>query len=325
MRSTVLVLFALLAGGCTSPPPSQPVACATPADADAAADVVITARDALLEPAPGVDFIAWTYDGDVPGPVLRMSVGDQRRVKLVNASPRATSLHFHGVAYANEDDGSLEHPASVVQPGCVHVYTITARVPGVFPYHSHTAADDVRLEVARGQYGAVVVADANEPPATHEFVVFLAAMGIEAAATPGGAGGEAGEAAGSPSFFQVINGRPNGAARLIEWDGSRYFASDGANATAKVGDRVRWRLLDLAPDDVHTFHLHGHRWCDRDGVAAPDGSCPAGTLPTDNVALAPAQGTTIEFVEDNPGQWMYHCHILDHVNDGMYAFYDALP
>jgi hypothetical protein len=66
------------------------------------------------------------------------------------------------------------------------------------------------------------------------------------------------------------------------------------------------------------------RWCDG-GVPEVDGRCPAGTRPADNVDLLPASGGSIEFVEDNPGSWIYHCHVVDHVVDGMFAFYDAEP
>jgi FtsP/CotA-like multicopper oxidase with cupredoxin domain len=55
------------------------------------------------------------------------------------------------------------------------------------------------------------------------------------------------------------------------------------------------------------------------------GTCPAGSLPSDNVDLLPAQGTSFEFVEDNAGSWMLHCHIVDHVVDGMFAFYEVAP
>ncbi|MCC7536904.1 MAG: multicopper oxidase domain-containing protein [Deltaproteobacteria bacterium] len=118
----------------------------------------------------------------------------------------------------------------------------------------------------------------------------------------------------------TINGRANGRAEVIELDQSTYAVTSGRDAHATVGQRVRWRVLNLSPDDPHTFHLHGHAWCDRASIQT-NGTCPAGSLPIDNVDLLPAQGVTFDFVEQHPGRWMYHCHIVDHVTDGMVAFY----
>jgi FtsP/CotA-like multicopper oxidase with cupredoxin domain len=206
------------------------------------------------------------------------------------------------VAYSNADDGS----ENLVDPGCTHVYTISAVAAGVWPFHSHR---DSRDELARGLYGAVIVPDAGEAPATHEFVSFLGQLGIESETAAPATDEEGGGAASH--FYMTINGRPGTTShpRLIELNNGEYQPSEG-EAHAKVGDQVRWRVLNVSPDDEHTFHLHGHRW---------------GNPAIDDVALAPAQGTSLEFVEDAPGRWMYHCHVLDHVNDGMFAFYNVDP
>ncbi len=61
-------------------------------------------------------------------------------------------------------------------------------------------------------------------------------------------------------------------------------------------------------DEFHTFHLHGHRWTLSGQVV-------------DNVVVAPASSATFEFVEDAPGLWMLHCHVLDHAESGMMPHY----
>src|SRR5262249_54489885 len=153
-----------------------------------------------------------------------------------------------------------EHEESVVYPNCAHVYSIAANAPGVWPYHSHV---DSREEMAHGQYGAVIVSAPNEPAADQEYVAFLGQLGLEDAA------GE-----GAEPFFMPINGRPNGHATVIQREGDRYAASAGV-AQAALGTHVRWRVLDVSPDDPHTFHVHGHRWCDRGGLSDAMG-CPNG-------------------------------------------------
>ncbi|MCC7536903.1 MAG: multicopper oxidase domain-containing protein [Deltaproteobacteria bacterium] len=178
MKFNFVIVVALLVPACASPSEQVevPAVCATPDDATAPADIEVHARDVAIEPVPGRQHMAWTYDGDVPGPVIRMNVGETRRVRLVNDSPRAVSMHFHGVVYDATDDGTPEHPESMVNPGCAHVYTITATLPGVWPYHSHR---DPRGEMAMGLYGAVVVPAPDETPAEHDLVVFLGQLGIE--------------------------------------------------------------------------------------------------------------------------------------------------
>ena len=65
--------------------------------------------------------------------------------------------------------------------------------------------------------------------------------------------------------------------------------------------------------NFHTFHIHGHRWRD-----------PAGAF-TDNPAMGPNESVTARFVEDNPGRWLYHCHVFSHQDAGMAGWYVVDP
>jgi FtsP/CotA-like multicopper oxidase with cupredoxin domain len=80
----------------------------------------------------------------------------------------------------------------------------------------------------------------------------------------------------------------------------------------------------MSADDPHTFHVHGHRWCDN-GLAGDDGLCTGDGQFEDNTDLLPAQGFTAEYVEDQPGDWMVHCHVEDHMVDGMWAMMHVDP
>jgi FtsP/CotA-like multicopper oxidase with cupredoxin domain len=337
-------MFALLLAACTMAPVDT-ATCGTPDDADATADITLTAQDAALEPVSGQPFYAWTYDGDVPGPILRIPLGETRTIKLVNDSPRDASLHFHGVTYTDDDDGSLEHPDSVVAPGCSHVYTVTANAPGVWPYHSHV---HTRTDMDMGLVGAIIVPDPAETPADHEFVAVLSNLGVEMEGMEGEEGDDDEEMDAVPQFYMAINGRPYGGARVIELQGDEYVATGGDPVaaadtsgmsgmgdmdtgmassivpTTKVGDHVRWRALNLSADDPHTFHLHGHHWCPV-GLPGEDGLCANGAAFVDNQDLLPAQGVSLEYIEDAPGDWMYHCHVEDHMVDGMWAMMHVEP
>ena len=83
--------------------------------------------------------------------------------------------------------------------------------------------------------------------------------------------------------------------------------------TMKQGERVRWYLLGMGGEpDLHTPHwhgntvlCHGHR--------------------TDVVELLPASMKVADMIADNPGLWMYHCHVNDHMAEGMSARYLVTP
>ena len=125
--------------------------------------VRIEIRHTKLTIAPGVAYNAWTFDGRVPGPVLRVTVGDTVDFTLVNRAPMPHSMDFHAAEiapsryYVNVNPGDSLH------------YRFTARVPGVFMYHCGTAP--VAMHIANGMYGAIIVDPPTPRPAAKEFVL----------------------------------------------------------------------------------------------------------------------------------------------------------
>ena len=89
----------------------------------------------------------------------------------------------------------------------------------------------------------------------------------------------------------------------------RAYAGNKQTLRANVGDDVAFHVYAL-DDDFHTFHLHGHRWKD-----------PSGNRYIDNFTLGPGDAQTARFIEDNPGRWLYHCHVFSHLHQGMNAWY----
>src|SRR5215208_5772485 len=109
------------------PPPALPHA------AGRVREYELVASDRALEIAPGVFFPAWTYNGTVPGPVIRATEDDILRVHFVNAGSHPHSIHFHGIHPANMD-GVFE----VVRSGEEFVYEFPAKPAGMHLYHCHT-------------------------------------------------------------------------------------------------------------------------------------------------------------------------------------------
>jgi FtsP/CotA-like multicopper oxidase with cupredoxin domain len=124
------------------------------------------AVDREIEVAPGVRYLAWTFNGQVPGPTLRATEGDVVRVQFTNAGTHPHTIHFHGI-HASNMDGVFE----IVEPGAGYTYEFVARPAGLHPYHCHVIP--IKRHIARGLYGAFVVDPVTPRPAAREMVMIL--------------------------------------------------------------------------------------------------------------------------------------------------------
>ncbi len=227
---------------------------------------------------PDVRRLAGDNDG-IPGPLIRARVGDTILVHFENLDTefnRPHSMHFHGVRYRFGSDGSYIPGFSTrganVKPGDSYTYRLeaVASSAGVWPYHDHSSS--MTDSIAGGMYGALSILGPGERRPDKEFVVFLESM----------------------KQFMTVNGRA--------------FVGNTPVFHARVGDVVQWDVLALG-DDFHTFHLHGHRWLDPDGIAI------------DTRTIGPAESFSFRIKEDVPGTWLYHCHVESHMMNGMIGIY----
>jgi manganese oxidase len=88
----------------------------------------------------------------------------------------------------------------------------------------------------------------------------------------------------------------------------RAFIGNTPTFRARVGQLVQWDVLAIG-DEFHTFHLHGHRW------PGPGGA------PIDTRTVGPAESWRFRIREDEPGSWLYHCHVEFHQMNGMIGLY----
>jgi len=294
---------------------------------------------ARLKPRPA----EWESSG-ILGPILRAEVGDTIRVVFKNNATHPYSMHPHGVFYKKDSEGALYEDGTsgsdkvddAVPPGKTHIYTweVPERAgPGpndpssiVWLYHSH--AYEMR-DVHSGLVGAIIISrrgasDAAGRPkdVDREFVCLFMLFDENQSwyldyniqtytSDPKGVNKSEfipvdadGNLAAAGTGFSVANGKfaING-----------YIYGTGPVMTMKKGERVRWYLVGLGEGfSFHTPHWHGN-------VVLQDGKR------TDVVSLMQAQMVTVDMVPDDPGTWMFHCHLDDHMEAGMMAFYKVEP
>jgi FtsP/CotA-like multicopper oxidase with cupredoxin domain len=137
-----------------------------PAGGEPVRTFTLTARVARID---GQD--AWTYDGTVPGPELRVVQGDRLRVTLVNHLPQSTTIHWHGLpGLPNAEDGVAGITQQAVPPGRSMTYEFVVNAPGTYWYHSH---QDTSGQISRGLYGAFVVEPRTGQTEDRDYTVVL--------------------------------------------------------------------------------------------------------------------------------------------------------
>ena len=236
---------------------------------------------------PGVTVDAWGYNRQVPGPLLRLRVGEKVEIVVHNELPQPTTVHWHGMAVPNAMDGVPGVTQTAIPPGGTFVYrfTVTEQMIGTHHYHSHVN-DDFQMD--QGLYGPLIV-DPSPPPAKSNDIDALYVIGA----------------------FKIGGSEEENAFVL---DGKAY---PGAPALlVPQGAKVRLRLINANAEQSHVMHLHGYTF----EIDALDGNKLATPIKANTVTLAPSQTADIVFTAANPGAWMFHCHILDHtINPGPYG------
>jgi len=115
----------------------------------------------------------WAYGESVPGPLLRARAGDLMRIKVDNALPATTSVHWHGIALRNDMDGVPGMTQAPIGAGKAFTYEFTVPDPGTYFYHPHSG-----LQIDRGLYGALLVDEAADPGGYDvEWTVVLGRLG----------------------------------------------------------------------------------------------------------------------------------------------------
>ena len=263
----------------------------------------------------------------IMGPVIHAEVGDTIKVVFRNTCPFPTSVHPHGVFYEkdsegapyDDDTGNADKADDAVPTGGRHTYTwkVPRRAgPGamdgssvMWMYHSHT--DEVGDTYA-GLIGPMVISAAGQARADGSpadvdrelFVTFfidneagspLLRRNMHRYGTPPmGDDQTEDEAFLEHNLKHSING---------------YLYGNMPVVTLERGQHVRWYVMSMGTEvDLHTPHWHGN-------------TVTVGGMRMDVVDLLPATMVIADMVPDNPGVWLLHCHVNDHLTAGMTARY----
>ena len=240
------------------------------------------------------------------GPTLRALTGDTIRVVFRNATRQPLSMHPHGVRYSPENEGALYNPprggGDSVTPGGSFTYNwLAGRESGpqggelsskVWLYHSHVHPE---REIDQGLVGAIIVTDpARGNPVTavptdvdREFITFWTIFNENGPTSP-----------------------PREAEMNLKHSINGLFFGNLRGLTMAKGDRVRWYVSALGSEtDLHTPHWHGAKLqLDQRSYL-------------DVIELLPGSMKVADMIARNPGVWMLHCHVNDHMAAGMYTTY----
>jgi FtsP/CotA-like multicopper oxidase with cupredoxin domain len=238
------------------------------------------------EVSPGKKVEAWTYNGVVPAPTIRVNNGDRVRMVMRNGLPESTVLHLHGLPDPpNAMDGVPDITQPPVKPGDSFTDEFVAHGPALGMYHSHHHAAH---QVPNGMFGAIYVGSLPVP------------AGVNV----------------SQSIPMFLNDAGNIGLTL---NGKSFPAT--APIKTKLGD---WIQIDYFNEglQVHPMHLHGVPQL----VIAKDGFAASTPYFADTVLVSPGERYSVLVHATNPGVWAFHCHILTHAesDNGMFGMVTAL-
>lgn len=277
-------------------PNAVPMSAQAP-DADGIVRINLVAKEVISEIAPGIYFNYWTYNGQVPGPMLRVKEGDTVEVTLMNDP---SSLHDHNVdlhAVTGPGGGAvLTH----VAPGETKSFQWRALAPGLFVYHC--AMPNVSTHNSHGQYGLILV----EPKegfakVDKEFYVMQGELYTT---------GQLGKKGLVPfDTDALLDGVPN----YVTFNGR---VEDAPRMHAKVGDKVRMYVGNGGVNLISSFHVIGEIFDTVHPNASIGGALEHNTQAT---AVLPGGASIVEFTLDVPGKYLLVDHALARMNKGAWA------
>ncbi len=256
----------------------------------------LTAEVIQWEVEPGKFVDAWAYNGQVPGPWIQLDVGDKIEVRITNLTPLGTDIHWHGVSTPNEMDGVSPLTQDPILTGETFTYSFEAERPAIGMYHAHFHS---QISVPNGMFGAIMIGDTPLPRGK-------TVSGIDI-----------------PEDLEVAQEIP----MVLNDAGVIGFSLNGKSFPATepyVVNEGDWIVYHYYNEGLTGHPMHQHQFPQL--VFAKDGIPLDVPFWADTINVAPGERYSVLVHADRVGTWVWHCHILTHVerDTGMFGMVTAL-
>jgi len=258
-------------------------------------EVTFEATETVMEVAPGVRQEMWTYNNQVPGPVLRGKVGDTFRITLVNKGALGHSIDFHASMVAWNDE------MRTIKTGESLVYEFTAQFAGAFMYHCGTGP--ALHHIGNGMYGVIIIDPPGLAPVAKEFVVTQSELYLGPDGKPG-------------NLTKMLNN---------DWDAvvfnGYYNQYKFDPIEVEAGTRYRMWVLNDGPSENSAFHIVGTVFDTvyKEGAYRLQPSSGRGGAQA--LDLQPSQGGFVEFMFAEDGLYPIVTHKFSNVGKGALGFF----
>ena len=264
--------------------------------ADGTKEFQLTAAITSWEVEPGRVVEAWTYNGMVPGPSIKVDLGDKVRVLIQNDLPMGTDIHWHGVDTPNNMDGVSPLTQPLIESGDSYIYEFVADAPSIGMYHAHHAG---QIQVINGMFATFQIGE----------------MPIPRGQTIGGVE--------IPADLEIAADFP----MVINDAGAIGYSINGKSFPATqpyVVNSGDWIVATYYNEGLQSHPMHLHQFGQL--VFAKDGFPLDNPYWADTINVAPGERYSVLIHAEDAGAWVWHCHILTHVEreEGVFGMLTAL-
>jgi FtsP/CotA-like multicopper oxidase with cupredoxin domain len=247
-----------------------------------AADHTLRIEPIRLELAPGIHVPTISYNGQVPGPLLRLREGVPVSIEVINQSQITELVHWHGLHIDSINDGAMEEGSPMIAPQQRVSYRFTPNPSGTRWYHTHTEArDDLSRATYTGQFGFLYV-EPKYDSGSYDQEIFLTIHHWEPSLVP----------MGPPMNALDVH------YKYASFDGRLMSASEPIRV--REGQRVLFRLLNASATEAVTLALPGHRFT----VIAMDGNKVPQPRSVETITMAVAERLDVIVEMQSPGVWV---------------------
>jgi len=258
----------------------------------------LTAAITKWEVSPGEFVDAWTYNGIVPGPQIKVDVGDNVRVILHNETPLGTDIHWHGIDTPNDQDGVAPFTQDPIKSGESFTYEFLADAPSIGMYHAHFHS---QISVLNGMFAAFIIGDNPIPYGeTISGVTIPTEEELDLAV----------------EIPMVLN---DAGVIGLTLNGKSFPATEPV-----VMKQGQWGVAHYYNEGLTPHPMHMHQFPQL--VYAKDGIPLDHPYWADTINVAPGERYSVLWPAEDPGVWVWHCHILTHVEseEGMFGMVTAV-